>query len=112
MASPAAEVDRSAAGVEPSPGVFIRKGCRPMHHRLIARLALALLCVLAVGLRPARPDEPKGKPSPETVVSPQEVRKAAERGLAFLQQDAAKWRKERQCATCHHGTLTVLALSE
>jgi hypothetical protein len=37
---------------------------------------------------------------------------AAERGLAFLEKDAAAWRKERQCATCHHGTMTVWALAE
>jgi hypothetical protein len=39
-------------------------------------------------------------------------RKAVERGLVFLQQDAATWRKEKQCSTCHHGTMTVWALSE
>jgi hypothetical protein len=32
--------------------------------------------------------------------------------LAFLQGDAAKWREERGCATCHHGTMTVWALGE
>jgi len=37
---------------------------------------------------------------------------AVERGLAFLEKEAAKWRKERGCATCHHGTMTVWALSE
>src|SRR5262249_73874 len=26
--------------------------------------------------------------------------------------DAARWRKARRCATCHHGTMTVWALSE
>jgi hypothetical protein len=35
-----------------------------------------------------------------------------ERGLAFLQQDAVRWRKERGCSTCHHGTMTVWALAE
>src|SRR5690242_14845414 len=59
------------------------------------------LTLLAVS-RPARADEP----------TPQQVRKAAERGLAFLEADAAKWRKERQCATCHHGTMTVWAHAE
>jgi hypothetical protein len=39
-------------------------------------------------------------------------RQAVERGLEFLQKDAAKWRKERQCSTCHHGTMTVWALCE
>ena len=37
---------------------------------------------------------------------------AAERGLKFLLADAAAWKKERQCATCHHGTFTVWALVE
>jgi len=40
------------------------------------------------------------------------TRQAVDRGLVFLQVDADKWRSERQCATCHHGTLTVLALAE
>jgi hypothetical protein len=39
-------------------------------------------------------------------------RAAIERGLSFLQTDAVKWRKERTCATCHQGTMTVWALSE
>jgi hypothetical protein len=83
-----------------------------MHHRSSACLALALLGALAVGVRPARPAAPGRKASPEATVSPRQVRKAVERGLAFLEKDAAKWRKERQCATCHHGTMTVWALSE
>lgn len=40
------------------------------------------------------------------------ARRAAEHGLAFLVKDASDWRKERQCATCHHGTMTVWALCE
>lgn len=36
----------------------------------------------------------------------------AVKALAFLEKDAAKWRQERGCATCHHGTMTVWALSE
>jgi len=35
-----------------------------------------------------------------------------DRGLVFLEADAAKWRAEHTCATCHHGTFTVLALAE
>lgn len=41
-----------------------------------------------------------------------QARAAAVRGLAFLEADAAKWRKERECSTCHHGTLTVWAFAE
>ncbi len=38
--------------------------------------------------------------------------KAIDRGLAFLKRDTVKWREVRGCATCHHGTMTVWALSE
>jgi hypothetical protein len=44
---------------------------------------MAAFCVLAAGLRPARGDD-----------APQ-ARKAIERGLAFLEQDAVAWRQER-----------------
>jgi hypothetical protein len=83
-----------------------------MHHRLFARVALGLLAVLAVGVRQARPDEPKEKASPQAAVSSKEVRKTVERGLDFLEKDAAKWRKERECSTCHHGVMTVWAFTE
>jgi hypothetical protein len=55
-----------------------------------------------------RADEPK-RTDPATSA---QVQKAAERGLAFIEADAAKWRKEKECATCHHGTMTVWALAE
>src|SRR5262249_52058278 len=71
-----------------------------MHVRFITCVVLAAFCVLAIALRPARCDDP------------QQARKAIERGLAFLEKDAVTWRKERGCATCHHGTMTVWALSE
>ena len=67
--------------------------------------ALICTCLLAFGV-PLRADEPANPPTPA------QVRKAAERGLGFLEADAAKWRKEKDCATCHHGTLTVWALAE
>jgi hypothetical protein len=44
--------------------------------------------------------------------TPKQGRSAIERGLSFLQTDAVQWRKERECATCHHGTMTVWPLSE
>src|SRR6266540_4256672 len=67
---------------------------------------LAALCVLAVAAGPVRSDPPK---APAT---PSQGRQAVERGLDFLQKDAVKWRTERQCSTCHHGTMTVWAWSE
>ncbi|MBN9523777.1 prolyl oligopeptidase family serine peptidase [bacterium] len=49
---------------------------------------------------------------PKTAATPQQGRAAVEKGLDFLLADAAKWRKERECSTCHHGTMTVWALTE
>jgi hypothetical protein len=70
---------------------------------------VAGVLMLAAGAWAA--DEP-GKIPPAAAPTPQQARKAAERGLAFLEKDAAKWRSERKCATCHHGTMTVWALCE
>src|SRR5688572_23664498 len=45
------------------------------------------------------------------------ARKAVERSLEFMEKDALRWKNEKNpkkggCATCHHGSLTVWALSE
>jgi squalene-hopene/tetraprenyl-beta-curcumene cyclase len=82
-----------------------------MTFRFSVFVALVLPSILAVATSPVRADEPK-KPAAEAVLTPQQVRKATERGLAFLTNDAEKWRKERKCSTCHHGAMTVWALSE
>src|SRR5262245_49024262 len=83
-----------------------------MQFRSSICAALAAFLTLTAGLRPAHADDAR-KPLPaETAVTPQQGRRAVERGLDFLQQDAVKWRKERECATCHHGTMTVWALCE
>jgi len=83
-----------------------------MHLRLSLCLSLVTLCTLVVGVLPARCGDAENKPPPEADPAPQRVRKAIERSLVFLEKDAAKWRKERECSTCHHGTITVWALSE
>ena len=81
-----------------------------MHLRVSTCVVMTALGLFALGVAPARSEEPKKK-VPATA-TPELARKAAKRGLAFLEQDAAKWRKERKCATCHHGTMTAWALSE
>jgi hypothetical protein len=75
-------------------------------------VVVLILIALAVGVGAVSPDEPVKETSPEAAAAPQQARKSIERGLAFLEADAAKWRKERQCASCHHGTMTVWALAE
>lgn len=66
---------------------------------------LLVLCILAVGAG-------SGRANASRSATPEQGRKAIERGLGFLQKDAVKWRKDRGCSTCHHGTMTVWALSE
>jgi len=66
------------------------------------------LTIGATGLGTAFGDGPPISAHP----TPEQGRKAAERGLTFLAADAVKWRKEHGCATCHHGVLTVWALNE
>jgi hypothetical protein len=48
----------------------------------------------------------------EAAPAPLDPRQTVGRALAFLETDAAQWREEHGCATCHHGTMTVWALSE
>ena len=62
-----------------------------------SNICAAMVLCLLVGSEPVRAGNPK---------------KTIERGLVFLKEDAIKWRKERTCATCHHGTMTVWAFSE
>ncbi len=69
-----------------------------------------LLAIIAAW--PARADDAHTKPANSPVPLAEQTRKAIERGLSFLEADAAKWRKEKTCATCHHGTMTVWAFSE
>lgn len=60
---------------------------------------------------PAKPVEPKPQ-ALATANAPKSSRQAIERGLSFLVDDVAKWRADKGCATCHHGTMSVWALSE
>jgi squalene-hopene/tetraprenyl-beta-curcumene cyclase len=73
-------------------------------------LALCFAWVVVAGAAHAgEPGRGVGSDDPPTPVQP---RDAIVRGLAFLEADAANWRSERGCATCHHGTMTTWALVE
>lgn len=80
-----------------------------MYLRSCLLMVATAVCLIASSQSVLVADEP-AKAEPATVESP--ARKAAERGLAFLLQDAVKWRETKKCATCHHGTMTVWAMSE
>jgi len=77
-------------------------------------LVLAMLMVSATILVDADPSFCDEKDTSSSEIKPNwpDARRTVERGLIFLEQDAAKWRKEHECATCHHGTLTIWAYSE
>jgi hypothetical protein len=65
-------------------------------------LRFLVVCSLVASASAVRADPPKVDPG----------RKAVDRGLDFLRKDAAKWKEERTCSTCHHGVMTVWALAE
>lgn len=78
-----------------------------MCPRLTTCLAVTAIALVTSGVGRAAPNTPLTDGP-----AAREAQKKVERGLTFLQADAAKWRKDRKCATCHHGALTVWALAE
>src|SRR5262245_34345822 len=60
--------------------------------------AVVLLVLPAV----ASAEEPKRTRVDETI----------DRGLAFLVKDARAWKKEHNCASCHHAALVIWSLRE
>lgn len=72
----------------------------------------AAFCVMLVDIGQARGNETEDPGAPAATSAQQQTRHAVERGLAFLEKDVAKWRKEHECSTCHHGTMTVWAYAE
>ena len=81
-----------------------------MFSRVLIIAALSAFCVLFASNKPAGGYETKDETAPE--LNQQQARRAIERGLVFLENDVAKWRKEHECATCHHGIMTVWAYTE
>ncbi|MCI0685394.1 MAG: hypothetical protein L0Y71_25115 [Gemmataceae bacterium] len=80
---------------------------------IVVATALSMLAGAVRQISAADPelDDPKRNPS-ATRPAAGKIRVAVDKALEFLQTDAATWRKERGCATCHHGTMTVWALGE
>lgn len=73
-------------------------------HYCSAMLVVIGSAALATCAEPA-----STKPAPAT---PSQARSAVERALVFIEEDETRWRKKHNCATCHHGSMTVWALTE
>ena len=71
-------------------------------------IGLCFAWFLSFGMELVRADEPAANKS----VANRTPNQVVEKALTFLVEDTMKWHKDRGCATCHHGTLTVWALSE
>jgi hypothetical protein len=82
-----------------------------MRTFLVSCVVFSILCAAFLDGEWIRAEDSKPPAVPEVVSTTERNRKAVERGLAFLQADAVKWRKEKNCSTCHHGTMTVWALN-
>ncbi len=67
------------------------------------RLIFLLIALVIPAVRAAGADKP---------ITVSAERKSIDRALGFLQADALRWRDEKQCSSCHHGAMTVWALSE
>jgi squalene-hopene/tetraprenyl-beta-curcumene cyclase len=48
----------------------------------------------------------------DTRPDPAKLSAAIDKGLDFLVKDALRWKEMHQCASCHHGALTVWAMRE
>ena len=52
------------------------------------------------------------EPVPVPPAQPQQVRRAVERAIGYLQTESAAWLKTRKCAACHHVPMPLWALGE
>lgn len=77
-----------------------------MHPKFPSR-TLWLVAVLAACVVPQGPAPADDVPVACVPETRQRAYTAVERGLDFLQRDATKWREEKKCSTCHHGTMTM-----
>ena len=80
--------------------------------RQLTQTILVIILLMALRETPARADDSLQHVASDASSASDKVQQTVDRSLAFLVQDAAKWRNDRGCATCHHGVMTVWALSE
>lgn len=69
---------------------------------------------VTLGLLPflALPVLADAKPDPKAGPTPQQVRRAVEQSLAFLEKDGVAWMESKHCASCHAVPMTIWSLHE
>src|SRR5262245_45599879 len=67
---------------------------------------MRLIAALVVSVLPAVPSAQDARPKRADVDA------AIGRGLGFLVKDAQAWKKDHNCASCHHASLVICALRE
>src|SRR5262245_41606147 len=87
-----------------------------MRSRYIIWLAVAALDLAAIGVEFAGAEEPANAEDAILQTSASSVtqtpHQVVERALGFLERDAAQWRADYSCVSCHQGAMTTWALSE
>jgi hypothetical protein len=73
---------------------------------------LTTVVVVACELPGALGEESRNAADVPQTPAGRQIGPAVERALTFLEKDAVAWRTDRKCATCHHGIMTVWALTE
>jgi hypothetical protein len=72
-------------------------------------VSLTLTVALAIGVPPAAPAAKEAaKPAASSQpVAPQEVRRAVEKALPWIEKEGLAWLDQRKCMSCHHGPLLI-----
>ena len=74
----------------------------PCTHRFVAAFVALFLAPVARA----------GDAPPAAHAQPQAVRRAVERGIAYLRTESASWLSQRKCAACHHAGMPLWAMGE
>src|SRR5688500_16369853 len=65
---------------------------------------IALVVIILASMSPMLSSQERATPA-----KPEEVQRAIEKGLFFIEHHSMRWWKSRSCATCHEGQMLVVA---
>lgn len=87
---------------------FVSLGMRRLSRRECARTLLVAVLVASACV----PFAARGDDTTDSAATPEAIRQAAIRGLTILQTGARNYPKHRQCFSCHHQTMPLVAMHE